>query len=158
MLELLISVGGFLLLLGLGFCVGGSRERRHLRQLEQREREQSDCLITQLKTFPGAATADAPACLLVAEVVIASDFLKSFLASMRGIFGGEVRSYRTLMDRARREAVLRVVEQARALGYNAVCNIRLQTADIGGGTATQKFPIVAILASGTAYHATVKTS
>ena len=40
------------------------------------------------------------------------DYLKNFLSRIRNIFGGEMKSYRTLMVRARREALLRIVEQA----------------------------------------------
>jgi uncharacterized protein YbjQ (UPF0145 family) len=87
----------------------------------------------------------------VAEAVIASDYLKTFLAGLRNIFGGEVGSYVTLATRARREALVRMMEQAHAQGYDALCNVRMDPADIGGNTARRGVPMVAILASGTAY-------
>ena len=60
-----------------------------------------------------------------------------------------------LLERARREAVLRIQEEAKELGYDAVCNIRLETADVGGRGSNNKNKIVmaSILASGTAYYA-----
>ena len=94
--------------------------------------------------------------IVYGETVIASDYLKTFFASLRGIFGGEVRSFQKMQERARRESVLRLIEAARNEGYNAVCNVRLETADVGGGAMTRKkkgFPMSAILASGTAYNA-----
>ena len=94
-----------------------------------------------------------PPAIVVGETVIATDYLKSFLARLRNIFGGEIRSYRTLLERARREALLRIVEEARGMGYNAVCNVRFETADVGGNSTMRKVAMVAILASGTAYHA-----
>lgn len=152
-MEAIISLALFVGLLLLGLIVGGTTERRHLANLAAREQAAGDMLSTQLKSFP-AATGSGPApTLLVAEVVIASDYLKTFLGGLRKIFGGEVVSYQRLVDRSRREATLRLLEQARSLGYNAVCNIRLETADVGGANTGRKAVMSAVLASGTAYCA-----
>lgn len=152
----IIALVAFLFLLMLGLLVGGYRERAHLRQLDDREQATSHFLITQLKSYPSATAGDTPPTLLVGEAVIATDYLKSFLAGLRNIFGGRVRSYQTLLTRARREALLRIVEEADRRGYNAVCNVRFETADVGGNTGAQsKVPMAAILASATAYHAHV---
>ena len=120
---------------------------------ERREDEQADCFVTQVKSFPNAVPGDLPPRMVVAEVVIATDYLKNFLAKLRNIFGGEVRSYQSLLVRARREASLRILEEARRQGYNAVCNIRLETADVGGSLTEKQVAMVAIIASGTAYLA-----
>ena len=85
------------------------------------------------------------ATLVLGQAVIASDYLKRFLARLRNIFGGEMRSYETLLTRARREAILRMLDRARTMGYDAVCNVRINTATIGRG-------MVEALASGTAYR------
>jgi len=90
-------------------------------------------------------------------VAAATDYLKIFLASLRGILGGEIASYRSLMTRARREAVLRLIEQAQAKGYNALSNLRLHGADVGGSALRTGTAMVCILASATAYHATART-
>lgn len=158
-MELIIGFLFFLIPLTLGLIVGGLRERSHLSQLAEREQATGDILVTQLKSFPSASRDpvhhnDAPPKLLIGEAVIATDYLKSFLARLRNIFGGEVRSFQTLLTRARREALLRIVEQAQREGYNAVCNVRYENADVGGNTGAQsKIPMAAILASGTAYQA-----
>ena len=151
-MDVIIAVVSFVVLMTLGFAVGRGVERRHFADLKRREEQTRYMLVTQIKSFPDLAAADAAACLVVAEVVVASDYLKSFLAKLRNIFGGEVKSFHTLLVRARREATLRVLQQARQQGYNAVCNIRIQTADVGGNTATGRSAMVAIIASGTAYH------
>ncbi len=119
LLGLIIPLVFVAVLLAIGMFVGGWAERSHLRSLEEREQGNSDFLITQVKSFPGASSEGPPPAMLVGEAVIASDYLKSFLGKLRNIFGGEVRSYQTLMDRARREALQRIVEQARTGGYNA---------------------------------------
>ena len=61
------------------------------------------------------------------SVVISVDYFKRFLAGLRTIVGGRVTSYESLLDRARREAILRCKEAARERGYQAVVNLRLET-------------------------------
>lgn len=159
MVELVIGV--FFLLLGvsvplIGILGGRITEYRHFRSLERREEEYEDFIVTQIKSFPAARSGSPAPAIMYAETVIASDYLKTFFAGIRGIFGGEVRSFQRMQERARRESLLRLIEQARAQGYNALCNVRLETADVGGGAMTRGkkgFPMSAILASATAYHA-----
>ena len=55
-----------------------------------------------------------------------------------------MKSFQTLLTRARREATLQLLELARDNGYNAVCNIRLDMADIG---SMAKMPMAAIIAA-----------
>ena len=90
--------------------------------------------------------------MLSAEVTIASDYLKSFLAGLRNLFGGEVQSFQTMLDRAREEALMKILDRAKALGYTAICNVRFENADVGGNSTKKKASMVAIIASGTAYH------
>jgi uncharacterized protein YbjQ (UPF0145 family) len=151
---ILVPVAFVAFMLAIGYFAGGWAERAHLQRLDERERANSDFFVTQIKSCPGAARSGPAPTMFIGEVVIASDYLKSFLGSLRNIFGGEVRSYQTLLDRARREALLRIIDQARAGGYNAVCNVRFDPADVGGNTTTAKKGVVmaAILASATAYR------
>ncbi|MEM7315954.1 MAG: heavy metal-binding domain-containing protein [Planctomycetota bacterium] len=137
-------------MLAIGFFVGGANERRHFRSLVSRETAMSNFVTTQSKHYL-SPTAGNPPCLLVSEVVIASDYLKTFLAGLRNIFGGEVRSFETLIERGRREAVLRVQEHARELGYNAICNVRLNTAEVGG----RRVAMAAVICTATAYHSSL---
>jgi uncharacterized protein YbjQ (UPF0145 family) len=143
-------------LLALGLFAGGTTERRHLRSLEKRETAMRDMTVTQIKSFPGYLPGSPTPQMIVAEAVIATDYLKSFLANLRNIFGGQIDSYQTMLIRARREATLRILEQARQQGYNSICNLRLDTADVGGNSVTagkQGMVMAAILASATAYNA-----
>ncbi len=151
-MEIIFNLGMFAFFLGLGLFVGRTTERRHLRDLDRREQELAGMQVTQLKSFPGFVPGSRPPEMFVGEVVIATDYLKSFLAKWRGLFGGEVRSYQSLLTRARREACLRLQEEARRNGYHAICNIRFEAADVGGNSTTRRVATVAIIASGTAYH------
>ena len=63
------------------------------------------------------------------------DYFKRFLAMLRTLFGGRVRSYENLLDRARREAILRMKEEARSLNAERIFNIKLETASISKNAA-----------------------
>jgi uncharacterized protein YbjQ (UPF0145 family) len=151
--ELVFNFGIFLILLLVGLFVGGWQERRHFASILRREQQMAETLVTQIKSFPDSVPGDPPPMIMVAEVVVGTDYLKSFLARLRNIFGGEVRSYQSLLERARREAALRILARARHQGYNAVCNMRFETADVGGNSTMRTVAMVAIMATGTAYHA-----
>ncbi len=137
-------------LLLLAYVVGTAVESRHYRILRARE--------LRSRAFPVVTFREAPSGwritgseLVTGSVVISLDYFKRFLAGLRLLVGGRIRSYETLLDRARREAVLRVKEDAFARGYHAVINLRLETTRLNrtlgaqGGTAG-----VEIVAYGTA--------
>ena len=75
------------------------------------------------------------------------------VASLKGLVGGQLKSYEPLMERARREAVLRMKEQAITQGFSAVVNVRLETSRLAsahsGGEGTSG---VEVLAFGTAVN------
>lgn len=160
-MEFLIGLLFFLVpLIVCGVLIGRTLEARHFRRLEQHAQENADFFVTQLKAFPYAVptgTARPPAgtvapTLICAEVVIASDYLKNFFASWRNFFGGEVRSYSRMTDRAKREAVARLIDQAKALGFNAICNVRVETAEIGDRRKQGAQAMASCLAYATAYY------
>ena len=154
-MDMFVTFGIFAFLIALGFFAGGATERRHLADLARREEATSGFLATQTKYFLGHPEVGHSPTMIVKEVVIASDYLKSFLAKLRNVFGGEVRSFETLLERARREALLRIIEEAQSNGYNAICNLRMDTAEIGGNLDKKGAAMATILASATAYRTTI---
>ena len=143
-----------LILLLIGLVGGRLTENSHVARLNRREEELAGMLVTQLRNPPcAAAQYELPPTLVVAEVVIATDYLKSFLASIKNFFGGRMRGYQRMLDRARREAVCRLLEAAQENGYNAICNVRFESADVGGNALMSKVAMASILASATAYQA-----
>jgi uncharacterized protein YbjQ (UPF0145 family) len=59
-----------------------------------------------------------------------------FVAGIEGMFGGEVTSYSSEAEKARRESMDRLIENARTIGANAVVRTDFETSDILRGTAT----------------------
>jgi uncharacterized protein YbjQ (UPF0145 family) len=57
------------------------------------------------------------------------------MAGLKNIFGGELKGYTELLQESREEAISRMVEQAQAVGANAVLNVRFSTSTIAQGAA-----------------------
>ena len=145
------QVGPVIILLILGFSVGGWVERAHLRRLDRREKALRHVFVTDLKTLPAGCAAQ-PCGLVTGEVVVASDYFKTFAAGLRKILGGELRTYDSLLTRARREALVRVMEAAHAMGANHVINVRLTTSNISGIQRRKAAAMVEVCAYGTAVY------
>jgi uncharacterized protein YbjQ (UPF0145 family) len=58
------------------------------------------------------------------------------MAGIEGIFGGEVTSYSSEAEKARKESMKRLVENANKMGADAVIRTDFETSDILNGTAT----------------------
>ncbi len=145
---LLIQLGPVVALLVLGFSVGSFVERRHLRRLAIRELALADLLVTASRTVESGRSEALG--LVVGEVVIASDYFKSFVARLRSIVGGELGTFESLMERARREALVRMLESAKGLGADSVINVRFATSNIGSMAAKRPSAMVEMYAYGTA--------
>lgn len=144
MLDLIV----FVTLLGLGYGFGRWAESSHYRSIQRREQAFRNILLIAAR-FPPPDLVARNTQLVAGNVVISVDYFKRFLAGLRNVFGGRVRSYESLLDRARREAILRMKAQARALGADMVFNIKMETASISKGRRNT-IGAVEVLAYGTA--------
>ena len=116
----------FLLLVGLFF--GTRAHKKHITDLDAREAALAHMVVTNLKTLPATGN---PPILVSGSVVIAFDYFRRFIASFVMFFGGRITMYETMLDRARREALLRLLEQAHAAGSREVHNVRFEFSRIG---------------------------
>ncbi len=135
-----------LVLVVLGLVTGKFIELRHLRKLAVREAALAGVRTCNLRSVPSELKV-GESFLVTGSAVIATDYFKVFAAGLRGLFGGEMKTYRTLMSRARREAVVRMLEQAQGRGADSIWNIRLETSTIQGKRSPGG---VEVLAYGTA--------
>ena len=153
--TLALYVGLPAAVLFVGWLAGHLSETKHERSLAAREEALKDVETTGLRNPPGFAGAEGPCSLVSGEAVVASDTFKSWVFGLKNIVGGESKTFTRLFDRARREALLRMKERARELGCNAVCNVRFDSADIGGNAAGAKKKgsnMAVALVSGTAWR------
>ncbi len=139
----MVDIGLFVFMLVLGYGFGQYNEQRHYQSIKRREAE--------FASMPAVASKHPPTDqnyqqnLVAGNVVVASDYFKSFVASLVNVFGGRVRSFESLLDRGRREALLRLKEDAEKLNATMVFNIKYETSRIGGRVTT-----IEVLAYGTA--------
>ena len=150
MFETAVNLGVPLLLLVGTYFIGSAVERLHYREIRIRESRSRRFPTVNFRTSPKTWSVVGGE-MVTGNVVVSIDYFKRFLAGLRMLFGGRVASYESLLDRARREAILRMKEDAFERGYNAVLNVRIETSRLassnrkGEGTAG-----VEILAFGTA--------
>lgn len=138
-----------LILVALGLIFGRRIEKKHYADIMRRELLQVHRPTTAGKRVMGDDRAVASTELVMGSVAISIDAFKRLLAGLRNIFGGNVQSYETLVDRARREAVLRMLESCAQA--DQVINIRLETCSIAGG-GSERIASVEVLAYGTAVY------
>lgn len=148
-LSLFLNFGVPIALLVIAYLIGGFLERRHFRQIARRERALRGFMVMTFDRLPAGQAAREPT-LITGSVVVSLDYFKRIIAGLRAIIGGRVKTYEPLLDRARREAMLRLLEQARAQGFDAVINVRLQTSRIASARGDQGTAGVEMLAFGTA--------
>jgi uncharacterized protein YbjQ (UPF0145 family) len=145
-MEILLTLGAVLL----GWLVGGAIERGHLRSLRLREIRWRRIPVLTVREPPEAWK--VLGCDLVSgSVVVSIDPWKALLAWLRGLVGGRLRSIESLLERARREAVLRMLETASAAGFHAVIGVRLEGAELGAEQGGSRGAVgIELIAFGTA--------
>lgn len=146
-LNLIVNLGLPLLLIIIALITGSVLEKRHYRSIDQRENSLGHIALITHKHYPE----DLPvskAALVEGAVVISYDYFKRFLAGLRQIFGGEVKSYVSLLDRGRREAILRM--KAQCPDAKLIVNFRIETSSISKGGRKRSIGSVEVFAYGTA--------
>lgn len=136
-MDVLIPFIAFIVFIALGYIAGTAIEKKHYRIIEARERELLYLpVITARKVENESDISEAQ--LVIGSVVISLDYFKRFLAGLRNIVGGRIKSYETLLDRGRREAILRMKEKAREMNADIVLNMRFETSGIGKVTRKRR--------------------
>ena len=139
-----------LIILLVAYFVGSMIEKRHFAAIRKREDAMHGFPVVSMNTMPTQWNASS-AELVSGSIVISLDYFKRVIAGLRGLVGGRIKTYEPLLERARREALLRMAEAAKEQGYDAVFNVRLETSRLanaardGKGTAG-----IEMLAFGTA--------
>ena len=73
--------------------------------------------------------------LVKGTVVQSKNFGKDFMAGMKTLVGGEIKSYTEMLTEARQIATRRMVDEAESLGADAVVNVRFGSSAIMQGAA-----------------------
>ena len=140
------------ILLLVGFVVGTLIEKSHLAKIKERERffYKMPAVTMKLEKFlPEAYWNQVESTrLVVGAVVIAPDYFRFVLGGIVNAIGGKIGSYESVLDRSRREVILRMKESAPMA--DLIVNTRLEMDQLD--PIIPYFPIqpLAIYAYGTA--------
>lgn len=150
-MEELLYLAGTVGLIVVAYFTGKHIETRHYADIRRREQ---DLLalpsVTLGKSYNDSEITDCR--LVYGNVVISGDYFKMILAGILNFFGGRVIGYESLIDRARREAILRMKEEARRFGADAIVNTRFEMSKLDSMQGNQQggTGMFEILAYGTA--------
>lgn len=139
----------FVVLLVGGYAIGSFNERRHYASIRRREEEMRGLLLFATRDMPPASEG----WLVCGNTVVSIDYFKRFIAGLRQLVGGQIDAYESLVERARREAILRMKSEALARGATHVVNVKLQTARVFYNDRGRSTGSVEVLAYGTAIRA-----
>jgi len=132
------------------FFIGIRIEKNHYNAVKKKEKSFANLPAVSSKRVADLDKA-IDSRLVSGCIVISNDAFKKLVAQIYNIFGGRISVYETLFDRARREAVTRMKEQARFFGADMIVNARFETSRLGAVNSGNKgLGIFEILAYGTA--------
>lgn len=147
--QMLINYAPLLVLFIVGWFFGARHERQHLARLAIAETELSHIIVSSERFYVPKIVTHSEGELVLGSVVIAQDYFKMVIAKVLSLFGKNLTTYETLLDRARREALVRMRTQAQMKGYNHIYGLRLEVSNIN-----QLGSMVEAIAYGTAVIST----
>jgi uncharacterized protein YbjQ (UPF0145 family) len=134
-----------------GFVIGRSIEKRHYRSIRLREEFFMAQPAVTFATLPDDRPVERIE-LARGSVVLTYDVFKTFMSGFRAVVGGEMRSLSPVLDRARREAILRMKQSCPEA--DLYLNCRLATSTLSGPETRSNLGAVEVMAYATAIHYT----
>ena len=117
----------FAALFAIGWGFGRHAERKHLHELEQKEQRLAYIQLDNSRFKTTSHTGQ----LVSSNVVISNDYFKYVITNIQNFFGGRLSSYETVVERARREAIVRLKLEAEKIGSSQIMGLRLSTTELG---------------------------
>lgn len=112
---------------------GRFREINTLETYNESYKEEKIMLLVNIDYIPGKEFEVLG--MAKGTVVQSKNFGKDFMAGMKTLVGGEITGYTEMLNEARQIAVKRMVDEAEALGADAVVNIRYGSSAVMQGAA-----------------------
>ena len=91
-------------------------------------------IVVNTETVPGHEVAEALG-VVRGSTIRAKHIGRDIMAGLRNVVGGEVKEYTEMLTETRNESVHRMKQEARALGADAVVNLRFSTSQVMAGAA-----------------------
>lgn len=146
-LDFLLDNAVFIILFSVGWFFGRRHELAHLKELAQSEKVLGHIIVSSERFYRPDLADQTQGVLVIGSVVIAQDYFKMIIAALFNLLGRNLTTYETLLDRARREALVRMRLQAQYQGYNQIYGVRLEVSSIN-----QTGRMVEAIAYGTAVY------
>jgi uncharacterized protein YbjQ (UPF0145 family) len=149
MVELIILA----VTLAIAFTAGKIEQNVHYRFINNREAQYSyRSILLFNEKIPPPEYAGQPFGLVCGSVVMGSDYFRQFLAGLKALFGGRLTSFEAMLDRGRREAILRMKAEAKSMGADVIFNVHLATSTLSIKRNGSGGACVEIVAYGTAWR------
>lgn len=91
-------------------------------------------ILTNIGSVPGKTIKEHYG-IVQGSTVRAKHLGRDLMASLKNLVGGELKGYTELLQDSREEAMRRMTEEAKAMGANAIINIRFATSSVAQGAA-----------------------
>jgi len=91
-------------------------------------------ILTNIESVPGKNIV-AHFGVVSGSTVRAKHVGRDIMASLKNIVGGELKGYTELLQDSRKQAIERMIEQAKQLGANAIVNVRFATSSVAQGAS-----------------------
>lgn len=124
---LILKIVITLVLFFIGWGFGRFIEQKHLKELAEKEQRLLHIRIDTNKF----QTSEAQGQLISSNVVISHDYFKYIIAQIQNFLGGNLTTYESVVERARREAIVRLKQEAEKVGAKHIMGLRLSTTELG---------------------------
>jgi len=152
-MDLLLFLAFTIILGAVGFIFGRINEKKHYKSIVAREKKYRHILLFNEK-LPPAHLSGQPFHLVDGSVVMSGDYFKQLIVALQSIVGGRLSSYESMLDRGRREAILRMKAEAAKKGATMIFNVRLHTSPLNDqNSGKNSLSCIELLAYGTAWVA-----
>ena len=109
---LIFQVIIFAILFSVGFGFGRYNERKHFRYLDEQEQRLAYIQMNSSRFIMSEYSGQ----MISSNVVISHDYFKYAIANVQNMLGGRLTSYESVVERARREAIVRLKLEAEKSG------------------------------------------
>ena len=148
--NMFMNFGLPILILVIAYFIGSWIEKKHFNNIREREAKAHGFPVVSFNTMPDDWNVNSSH-MVSGSIVVSLDYFKRVIAGLKGLVGGRIKTYEPLLERARREAILRMTEEAQQQGFDAIFNVRLETSRLANARRDGKGVAgVEMLAFGTA--------
>lgn len=141
----------FAAFLAVSFAGGLAAEKMHINSIKKREKNFMEMSAVTIEKSLDKEAYPGKVYLITAGCVMSPGFVRRIPAMIKTFFGGRIGFYESLVERGRKEVILRVKEEAIKAGCGIIINLRIETSFLDPG-AEQKSGsgCVELMAYGTA--------